>query len=119
LSSPSQADGSARDPFNPACSPDLPKTGEPFNPKRLLRWGFPETGLTDKSLSMGARLLFVVLWTFTNRKSGKAWPTQQTLSKKLGVGRQTVNIYIQELVRSAYIAVEKNRGSGRFASNAR
>ncbi len=95
------------------------KPGEPFNAKSCLRLdGFPESGVCDTRLAMGARLTLTLIWNLLNRRQGCAWPTTAYLASKLGVTRQTVSGYITELVEAGYIKVEKRRRDGqRFASN--
>ena len=106
-------------PLPPESSKLTIKPGDPFNPKKCLRLdGFPEAGVCDTQLSMGARLTLTLIWSLLNRKQGCAWPSTAYLSSKLGVTRQTVSGYLADLVEAQYIKVEKRRREGQqFASN--
>jgi len=62
----------------------------------------------DKSLSPGARLLYVALDDYAGMK-GIAWPRQTTLAKRLGWSEGWVRQQLRELEASGYILSERRQ----------
>ena len=78
------------------------------------RFGFtqvPNFLLTDKTLSVGAKLTYAMLlkyaWT-----DNACFPGQQTLAVDMGAGERSVRTYLKELEDIGFLEV-KQRGLGR------
>jgi len=79
-----------------------------------LKHGFtqlPRYVLKDNRLSFGARLTYAVLLSYAWQEDS-CFPGQVRMSKNLGVTRQAINIYLNELKSKKYIAWER-RGLGK------
>lgn len=101
---------------------EVPPDGEqpPFEPNTLviedeaLRRGFtsaPNYILEDITVSMAARLTFILLLSFA-WKEGSCFPGQARLAGKLGVTRKAVNKYLKELKERGYVDWHR-RGMGK------
>ena len=70
-----------------------------------LKHGFtqiPRYILSDHKLTFGARLTYAVLLSYAWQE-GSCFPGQDRMSKDLGVSRQMVNEYLNELKSQKYI----------------
>jgi DNA-binding transcriptional MocR family regulator len=79
-----------------------------------LKHGFaqiPRYVLCDRKLSFGARLTYAVLLSYAWQE-GSCFPGQQKMASNLGVTRQMVNTYLNELKLHKYIDWER-RGLGK------
>ena len=79
-----------------------------------LRQGFtqiPNFVLKDKRLSFGARLTYTMLLSYAWQE-GSCFPGQEKIAQDLGVSRQRISEFLQELRRAHYIDW-KRRGLGR------
>jgi len=79
-----------------------------------LKHGFtqiPRYILRDKRLSFGARLTYAVLLSYAWQEDS-CFPGQDRLAKDLGISRQMINIYLNELKKTKYIDWER-RGLGK------
>ncbi len=79
-----------------------------------LKQGFtqlPNFVLRNKDLSFGARLAYSVLLSYAWQEDS-CFPGQDRMAKDLGVSRQMVNGYLQELKKSEFIKWER-RGLGK------
>jgi DNA-binding MarR family transcriptional regulator len=79
-----------------------------------LKHGFaqiPRYVLQDKRLSFGARLTYAVLLSYAWQE-GSCFPGQDRMAKDLGVSRQMVNEYLNELKDKKYIGWSR-RGLGK------
>ncbi len=108
-------------PKNPLYGEVPPDSGEePLEPGTLiiedemLRRGFtaiPNYILEDRTLSIPARFTYMILLSFA-WKTGSCFPGQSRLAYTLGVSRQMVSRYLEELRDKKYIDW-KRRGLGR------
>ena len=81
---------------------------------QALKHGFtqlPNYVLRDKKLSFGARLAYAVLLSYAWQEDS-CFPGQDKMATDLGVKRQAINHYLQELKSSGYISWER-RGLGK------
>jgi len=69
----------------------------------------PNNVLTDASVSMQARVLYVLL-RMHGREDASAYPAQHRLAKELGVTERTVRTHLQELQAAGLIYIGKQRG---------
>jgi len=79
-----------------------------------LKHGFtqlPNYVLKDKRLSFGARLAYAVLLSYAWQEDS-CFPGQDRMAKDLGVSRQVLNGYLQELKKFEYVSWER-RGLGK------
>ncbi len=79
-----------------------------------LKRGFtqlPNYVLKSNELSPGAKLAYAVLLSYAWEKDS-CFPGQDRMGKDLGVGRQAVNGYLQELKKYKFISW-KRRGLGK------
>jgi hypothetical protein len=72
----------------------------------------PELAREGKELSPGAKLCYVRLSRYADRRTGMAWPKQETLGEDLGVSPPTIRDYLGELEKHSLIESEQ-RGFGR------
>ena len=72
---------------------------------------FPGMFLMDKKLSFGARLTYAVLLSYAWQEDS-CFPGQNRMAKDLGVSRQMINEYLNELRDKKYISWER-RGLGK------
>lgn len=73
----------------------------------------------DQRLSVTAFRMLAALAAYTNRSS-LAWPSQELLAVKLGIGRRTAQRALMELEDLGYVTVERRRrtdGRGGKAPN--
>ena len=81
---------------------------------KALRQGFtqiPNYVLRDKRLSFGARLTYSLLLSYAWQE-GSCFPGQERIAQELGVSRQSVSRFLQELREAPYIDWER-RGLGK------
>ena len=81
---------------------------------QALRQGFtqiPNYVLRDSHLSFGARLTYTMLLSYAWQE-GSCFPGQQRIAHDLGVSRQMVSQFLQELRRAGYVDW-KRRGLGK------
>ncbi len=81
---------------------------------QALKHGFaqiPRYILCDKRLTPGARLTYAVLLSYAWQE-GSCFPGQEKMASNLGVSRQMVNTYLNELRQHKYIDWER-RGLGK------
>jgi len=79
-----------------------------------LKQGFTQIAryiLRDKHLSFGARLTYAVLLSYA-WQDDSCFPGQERMAKDLGISRQMVNTYLNELEKHKYINWER-RGLGK------
>ena len=79
-----------------------------------LKHGFtqlPRYVLNDKKLSFGARLTYAVLLSYAWQEDS-CFPGQERIAADLGVTRQAVNTYLNELKKNGYVSWER-RGLGK------
>jgi len=79
-----------------------------------LKHGFtqlPRYVLKDKTISFGARLTYAVLLSYAWQEDS-CFPGQEKMAGDLGVSRQAVNTYLNELKDRGYISWER-RGLGK------
>ena len=70
----------------------------------------------EADLKPGAKLVFLAIADHADGH-GTCWPGQEHIAEKCGMNRSTVNIHINDLVKSGYLLAEKRRGKeGRQAS---
>jgi DNA-binding Lrp family transcriptional regulator len=67
----------------------------------------------DKTLSLGARLLYVALDDFAGMKA-VAWPQQATLAELLGCSEQWIRSQIRELESAGYIQRQRRQRGVRY-----
>src|SRR5262245_43667024 len=67
---------------------------------------------TDVQVSPLAFRLAYIVASYVNRKSGDAWPCQDTLAKALGIGARAVRKLATELVAHGHVQVTISRGRG-------
>jgi biotin operon repressor len=71
----------------------------------------PNAVLRSKKISMGAKMAYAALISYAWHND-YCFPGQQRLADDIGVSRQTVNEYIQELKRKGFVNVIR-KGQGR------
>ena len=71
---------------------------------------------TDGSLKGGETRVAVLLADYCNLKTGRCFPSQQTLAKRLNLSSRQVNTLIQNLKQKGYIGLIK-RGNNNSGSN--
>jgi DNA-binding MarR family transcriptional regulator len=74
-------------------------------------WAIPKSIFAITGLSLKARCTYAILWTRMNGEN-VAWPGQASLAETLGVGRRSVQRYLDELRDKGLIEVER-RGQNR------
>ena len=81
---------------------------------KALRHGFtqiPNYVLRDKELSFGARLTYTLLLSYAWQE-GSCFPGQERIAQNLGISRQSVSRFLQQLREAGYIDWER-RGLGK------
>jgi len=69
----------------------------------LVQYNAPDFGvipaelMCDQRVSKSARLLGCLLWTYRNKDTGEAWPSQKVLGARMGVSARTIQKYMVEL----------------------
>jgi biotin operon repressor len=71
----------------------------------------PNHVLESKRISPGAKLALAMLLKFA-WQNDLCFPGQERLAEEMGVSRQSVNTYLQELEKEKFIAIRR-RGQGR------
>ena len=71
----------------------------------------PNVILTDKALSVGAKLAYAMLLKYAWSKDA-CFPGQQTLADDMGAGERSIRTYLKELEDVGYLEV-KQRGLGK------
>jgi hypothetical protein len=64
----------------------------------------------DGRLSPSARLVGWEIFSRTNRFSGRAFPSEETIAKCLSIGKRTVRIAIKELAAYGHMTVDRRQG---------
>jgi hypothetical protein len=84
--------------------------GDEFT-RDLFRW--LQLVATDRALPPGAASLAIVLSQYINRKSGTAWPTQETLGRVLATTTRAIRRNVEALVAHGHLSVTVARGRHR------
>ena len=71
----------------------------------------PNVILTDKTLSVGAKLAYAMLLKYAWSKDA-CFPGQQTLADDMGAGERSIRTYLKELEDVGFLEV-KQRGLGK------
>ncbi len=83
-----------------------------FKPKdKQSFYGFRKAFIKNPEVSALARFTLILLLTFKGKNDG-CWPSVGTLAKHLGLNRDTVRKYTNELVEKGYL-IKHSRGIGR------
>jgi hypothetical protein len=90
----------------------MTKAGVEFT-RRKLEW--QEAIARDPDISHAACRIALVIGTFLNRKTGDAFPSQETLASILRTHARSVRRLIEQLERAGYLT--KSEGGGRGHSN--
>lgn len=69
--------------------------------------------VTDKRLTMGARVLYCLLDDYAGVKA-ECWPYQTTAAERLGRSVRSVKRWIAELVRHGYITIRRTQSGNRY-----
>ncbi len=94
------------------------KHGEVFNPRTSLFGHDLLRALAPSALTAGEKALLQVLFGYTNRKLGRAWPSQARLSLDLSVSGRTVKRRVAGLSTKGFLRVERRARRGqRFGVN--
>jgi GntR family transcriptional regulator len=82
-----------------------------------LTFGYIPDELLFSSASSNAKVMYGVLTRYLN-KDGHAWPTEETLGRRLSWSESTVRRAIAELLRLGWLTKEQSRvNHGGWASN--
>ena len=85
----------------------LPEVGRPFNPYKLFTGAFiPEAVCKYRGLSPGAKLVYGRLCRYAG-KDGRVFPAVPTLSEEIGVTANQGRLYLKELERARFLAVDR------------
>jgi hypothetical protein len=68
---------------------------------------------TDTRLSLGARVLYVLLDDYAGMKA-ECWPHQKTAAERLGKSVRSVKRWIAELVQTGYITIRRTQCGNRY-----
>jgi DNA-binding transcriptional ArsR family regulator len=71
----------------------------------------------NSSLPPTQKLVLIVLADFFNEKSGKAWPSQNTLCDVTGLSRRSINRALKALKKDGYITIWKERSASQYPHN--
>ena len=63
----------------------------------------PKALITDTSLTVGARLLCALLWTYRNKDTGEAFPSQERMAKELGCSQRSVRRWLKALAGEGWL----------------
>lgn len=75
----------------------------------LVQYNAPDFGvipaelMCDAKLSSSARNLGCLMWTYRNKDTGEAWPSQATLAARLDVTDRTVGRWMKELRKHGWM----------------
>jgi DNA-binding MarR family transcriptional regulator len=69
--------------------------------------------LRDKSLSLGARVLYGILDDYAGTKA-ECWPHQRTAAADIGRSVRSVKRWIAELVAAGYISIKRTQNGNRY-----
>ena len=75
----------------------------------LVQYNAPDFGvipaelMCDQRLSRSARLLGCLLWTYRNKDTGEAFPSQKTLADRMGVSVKSVKNYMAALRKRGWM----------------
>jgi Helix-turn-helix domain len=92
--------------------------------KEMKDWkinGTPREVVENTSLSLGARLLYVILRGYLGKNCDKPWPSYKELGNKLGCVPKTAFRYRKELTKAGLLTHEKRKlkngghGSNRYS----
>jgi hypothetical protein len=74
--------------------------------------------VTNNKLSVGARLLMVILRSFVGPRENSCFPGRDHLCDVLGANKDTVTKWLQELKDAGYLKITQEKGKGsRFSKN--
>lgn len=81
-------------------------------------WNFvvAQSFVRDKLLSVGARLLFIIIKSYAGPNCDRPFPQLQTLAGFMGRNRQTVQEYLRELEATGWLVRDKIKIKGKFHS---
>lgn len=86
-------------------------TGETVSDQRVIPYFQVHNEIIDEwSLSVAELALYITFIRYTNNLLGYAFPSRKKLAIKFGVGERTIDKYIQNLVDSGLIKVERKKG---------
>ena len=77
----------------------------------MLMGSVPNFILTDKNLSLGAKLTYAIFLHYAWHKDN-CFPGQERLGEDMGMSRTRVSEFIQELERAALVEITR-RGQGK------
>lgn len=63
----------------------------------------PTALISDTSLTPGARLLCALLWTYRNKDTGEAFPSQERLARELGCSERSVKRWLKALALEGWL----------------
>jgi hypothetical protein len=91
------------------------RIGQPFNPYKLFNGIFiPEELVRYRGLGCGAKVAYGRLTRYAG-ENGDCWPSIPTLAAEIGMGPTQARIYVHELEKKRFIAIEQRPGtSGRY-----
>mgnify|MGYP001617913224 CR=1 FL=1 len=70
----------------------------------------PEVVLLKRSLTPGARILYMLLWRHRTLHPDKEWPTRRQLAYRMGKGYRSserMSVYMRELTDAGLMTVER------------
>lgn len=71
--------------------------------------------ITDKNITSNEFRIYTYLLSLYNAEKQCAYPSIETISKKIGIGTSTIKLAIKKLVKLGYMAIEKKKGvNGNF-----
>ena len=73
-------------------------------------WAMAEAITLDNSLSPAARVVGVALLTFRNRKTGRCFPSYDTVAEAVGMKRRHVINQIASLIDAGWLSASKAAG---------
>lgn len=86
--------------------------------KQKGEWRFPvENSLVrDNTISIGARLLYIIIKGFAGPDCDLPFPSLDTLARHMGKNRKSVQKYLRELEKTGLLERQRPRAGGRFQS---
>jgi DNA-binding transcriptional regulator YhcF (GntR family) len=69
----------------------------------------------NPDISIGAKMLYIAIRSYCAPDADTAFPSSKTLAASLGINRETVFKYAQELERLGYLERAQQHSEGRFA----
>lgn len=87
------------------------RIGQPFNPYKLFTGIFiPEALVRYRGLSPGGKLVYGRFARYAGEDGG-CWPAIPTLAAEIGIGTTQTRIYVHELKKKRFIAIEERPGT--------